>query len=165
MTEPGLTVLVAARDEAPRIGRTVAALREAFPEAEIVVADDGSRDGTASVASDAGARVVSLPRRGKGQALALAERECREGPLLLCDADLVGDLRPLVENDADLAVARFARRAGGGLGLAKGGGPQPDRAPGWAPASRSRCPGSARSPLGRAPRCSRSLRASASRRG
>ena len=120
MTEPGLTVLVAARDEAPRIARTVAALREAFPEAEIVVADDGSRDGTASVASDAGARVVSLPRRGKGQALALAERECREGPLLLCDADLVGDLRPLVEDDADLAVARFARRAGGGLGLAKG---------------------------------------------
>ena len=119
MTEPGLTVLVAARDEAPRIGRTVASLREAFPEAEIVVADDGSRDETASVASDAGARVVSLPRRGKGQALALAERECREGPLLLCDADLVGDLRPLVEDDADLAVARFARRAGGGLGLAK----------------------------------------------
>ena len=119
MTEPGPTVLVAARDEAPRIGRTVAALREAFPEAEIVVADDGSRDETASVASDAGARVVSLPRRGKGQALALAERECREGPLLLCDADLVGDLRPLVEDDADLAVARFARRDGGGLGLAK----------------------------------------------
>ena len=119
MTEPGLTVLVAARDEAPRIARTVAALRGAFPEAEIVVADDGSRDGTASVASDAGARVVPLARRGKGQALALAERECREGPLLLCDADLVGDLRPLVEDDADLAVARFARRAGGGLGLAK----------------------------------------------
>ena len=119
MTEPGLTVLVAARDEAPRIARTVAVLREAFPEAEIVVADDGSRDETASVAADAGARVVSLPRRGKGQALALAERACREGPLLLCDADLVGDLRPLVEDDADLAVARFARRAGGGLGLAK----------------------------------------------
>jgi len=93
VTEPGLTVLVAARDEEHRIGRTVAALREAFPEADVVVADDGSRDGTASVAADAGARVVSLPHRGKGQALTLAERECREGPLLLCDADLLGDLR------------------------------------------------------------------------
>jgi hypothetical protein len=120
VTEPGLTVLVAARDEEQRIGRTVAALRGAFPGAEIVVADDGSHDRTASVASDAGARVVSLSRRGKGQALTLAERECREGRLLLCDADLVGDLRPLVETDADLAVARFARRTGGGLGLAKG---------------------------------------------
>jgi hypothetical protein len=120
VTEPGLTVLVAARDEEQRIGRTVAALREALPEAEIVVADDGSRDRTATVASEAGARVVTLPRRGKGQALTLAERECRPGALLLCDADLAGDLRPLVETGADLAVARFARRAGGGLGLAKG---------------------------------------------
>jgi hypothetical protein len=113
-------VLVAARDEERRIGRTVTALREQFPAAEIVVADDGSRDRTASVAGDAGARVVSLPRRGKGQALTLAERECGEGSLVLCDADLVGDLRRLVGTGADLAVARFERRAGGGLGLAKG---------------------------------------------
>jgi hypothetical protein len=120
VTERGLTVLVAARDEEERIGRTVAALREAFPEAEVVVADDGSRDRTAAAASDAGARVVSLPRRGKGQALTLAERACREGPLLLCDADLAGDLRPLAAAEADVAIARFAWRAGGGLGLAKG---------------------------------------------
>ena len=120
MSEPGLTVLVAARDEVTRIGRTVTVLREAFPEAEIVVADDGSRDATASAAVAAGARVVRLSRRGKGQALTLAERECRTGPLLLCDADLDGDLRPLVDADADVAVARFARKVGGGLGLAKG---------------------------------------------
>ena len=120
MTEPGLTVLVAARDEEERIGRTVEGLREAFPGAEVVVADDGSCDRTAAAASDAGARVVSLPRRGKGQALTLAERSCREGLLLLCDADLAGDLRPLVAAEADVAIARFARRVGGGLGLAKG---------------------------------------------
>jgi hypothetical protein len=120
VSEPRLTVLVAARDEVTRIGQTVTVLREAFPEAEIVVADDGSRDATASAAVAAGARVVRLPRRGKGQALTLAERECRTGPLLLCDADLDGDLRPLVDADADVAVARFARKVGGGLGLAKG---------------------------------------------
>ena len=111
-----LTVLVAARDEEARIGDAVATLRAAFPEAEVVVADDGSRDATAAVADAAGARVVRLPRRGKGQALTLAERECRAGPLLLCDADLRGDLTPLVQEDADLAVASFARRTGGGLG-------------------------------------------------
>jgi Glycosyl transferase family 2 len=114
-----LTVLVAARDEEDRIGDTVAALREAFPDAEIVVADDGSRDGTAARAEEAGARVVVLPRRGKGQALTLAERECGYGPLLLCDADLRGDLRPLVDAGADVAVAAFARRVAGGLGIAK----------------------------------------------
>jgi hypothetical protein len=97
----------------------VGRLREAFPEAVVVVADDGSRDGTASIAERAGARVVRLPRRVKGQALTLAERDCPPGPLLLCDADVEGDLRPLVESGAELAIARFTRRVGGGLGLAK----------------------------------------------
>ena len=115
----GLTVLVAARDEEDRIGPAVGRLREAFPEAVVVVADDGSRDGTASIAERAGARVVRLPRRGKGQALTLAERDCPPGPLLLCDADVEGDLSPLVESGAELAIARFTQRVGGGLGLAK----------------------------------------------
>ena len=114
-----LTVLVAARDEERSIGATVAALRSAFPEAEVLVADDGSRDGTADAAERAGARVVRLPRLGKGQALTLAEREAGPGPLLLCDADLEGDLGPLVEDGADLAVAAFRERQGGGLGIAK----------------------------------------------
>ena len=54
----------------------------------------------------------ALPRRGKGQALTLAERACAAGPLLLCDADLAGDLRPLVEAGGDVAIAAFARRVG-----------------------------------------------------
>ena len=114
-----LTVLVAARDEERLIEATVRALRAAFPEAEVVVADDGSCDGTAAVAEGAGARVVQLPRLGKGQALALAEREAEPGPLLLCDADLEGDLKPLLEVDADLTIAAFAERQGGGFGIAK----------------------------------------------
>ena len=114
-----LTILVAARDEEGSIGRTVSALRAAFPEAEVLVADDGSRDDTAAEAEEAGARVLRLPRLGKGQALAMAEREARPGPLLLCDADLEGDLAPLLQADADLAVAAFRERQGGGFGIAK----------------------------------------------
>jgi hypothetical protein len=63
--------------------------------------------------------VARLPRLGKGQALALAEREAEPGPLLLCDADLEGDLAPLREAGADLAVAAFTERQGGGFGIAK----------------------------------------------
>jgi hypothetical protein len=118
--EGRLTVLLAARDEERLIGATVEALRTAFPDAEIVVADDGSQDGTADHASAAGARVVRLARRGKGQALTLAEREVPPGPLLLCDADVSGDLRPLLGSGADLTVAAFTRRERGGFGLAKG---------------------------------------------
>jgi glycosyltransferase involved in cell wall biosynthesis len=73
----------------------VAALRRAFPDAEVLVADDGSRDGTAEAAERAGAHVVRLPRLGKGQALTLVERDAPPGSLLLCDADLAGDLAPL----------------------------------------------------------------------
>jgi hypothetical protein len=39
--------------------------------------------------------------------------------LLLCDADLRGSLRPLEESEADLVVAAFTRRSGGGFGIAK----------------------------------------------
>src|SRR5581483_871514 len=44
----------------------------------------------------------------------------RPGRILLCDADLRGDLRPLVDSAADVAVAAFAVRHGGGFGIAKG---------------------------------------------
>jgi hypothetical protein len=115
-----LTVLVAARDEEGSIGDTVRALRAALPEADVLVADDGSRDETAAAAEQAGARVTRLPRLGKGQALSLAEREAGPGPLLLCDADLEGDLTPLVEAGSDLAIAAFTERQGGGFGIAKG---------------------------------------------
>jgi glucosyl-3-phosphoglycerate synthase len=114
-----VVILVAARDEEERIGRTVERLRAAFPEAEVLVADDGSRDGTAAAAERGGARVLRLPRRGKGQALTLAEREAPRGQLLVCDADLDGDLTALTDADADLAIAVFAERQGGGFGIAK----------------------------------------------
>ena len=131
MDASAIAVVIAARDEADRIGETVRAVGEAFPGAAVVVADDGSRDATAQVARDAGADVVRLARSaGKGGAATLAaEHALAGGPeiVLLCDADLAGSaarLRPLVDavqaGDADLAVAVFARRVGGGFGIAVG---------------------------------------------
>jgi hypothetical protein len=114
-----LTILVAARDEESVIARTVEELRREFPEAEVIVADDGSRDRTADVAEAAGAISLRLPRRGKGQALSAAERAAPPGRLLLCDADLSGDLTRLAGADGDVAVAAFAERIGGGFGIAK----------------------------------------------
>ena len=114
-----LTVLIAARNEEDRIEETVAALRKDFPEAEILVVDGRSEDGTASRAESAGAVVIRVERLGKGEALSAGERLAPPGRLLLCDADLRGTLRPLVESEADLAVAAFRRRVGGGFGIAK----------------------------------------------
>jgi Glycosyl transferase family 2 len=115
----GLTVLVAARDEEERIGATVRTLRDRFPDALVLVADDGSRDGTAREAEAAGATVLRFARRGKGQSLSSAERRAPAGPVLLVDADLEGDPAPLLDGGAELTIAAFAERAGGGFGIAK----------------------------------------------
>jgi hypothetical protein len=114
-----LTVLVAARNEEERIGETIEALRRDFPAAEVIVVDGRSRDGTVARAEEAGARVIGLDRAGKGEALSAGERAAGPGALLLCDADLRGSLAPLAEAEADLAVAAFRRRVGGGFGVAK----------------------------------------------
>ena len=115
-----MTILVAARDEEEAIARTVASLRAQFPAAEVIVADDGSRDATAARAEAAGATVLRLRRLGKGQALSAAERAAPPGSLLLVDADLQGDLTSLLTDAAHgLRIARFAQREGGGIGLAK----------------------------------------------
>lgn len=110
---------MAARNEEDRIEGAVATLREAFAGAAVIVADDGSRDRTADRAERAGAKLVRLGRRGKGEALSAAEREAPPGALIVCDADVVGDLRPLAETRADLAVARFRIRQRGGFGVVK----------------------------------------------
>ena len=131
MDAPAIAVVIAARDEADRIGATVRAVREAFPGATVVVGDDGSADATAAVAQDAGADVVRLSQSaGKGGAATLAAEHALAGApdiVLLCDADLAasaGRLRPLVDaiarDEADLAVAVFARKVGGGFGVAVG---------------------------------------------
>jgi len=116
---PRHSILIAARDEEDVIARAVAQARRTFPEATIVVADDGSRDATARRARDAGALVVSVPRLGKGEALNAAERAAPPGSLLLCDADVEGDLAPLAQASRDLAIGVFRVRVGGGFGVAK----------------------------------------------
>jgi glycosyltransferase involved in cell wall biosynthesis len=128
-----LAAIVAARNEADRVGETVAALRSVFPEAALWVADDASTDGTAEVAMAAGAQVVSRGRQhGKGANVSAAAEAALSadpapGLVLLCDGDLAGSaaaLAALVEavgrGECDVAVAAFSRRVGGGFGLALG---------------------------------------------
>jgi glycosyltransferase involved in cell wall biosynthesis len=131
--EPAMAAIVAARNEAERIGATLGALRGAFPEAALWVADDASTDGTAEVAMTAGAQVVSRGRpHGKGANVAAAVEAALGAELppelvLLCDGDL-GDsaarLGPLLDavaaGECDLAVAAFSRPLGGGFGIALG---------------------------------------------
>jgi glycosyltransferase involved in cell wall biosynthesis len=54
-------VVIPAYNEAARLGRVLAGVRAAVPDASVLVVDDGSTDDTTAVARAAGARVVRLP--------------------------------------------------------------------------------------------------------
>ncbi|MEU9836019.1 glycosyltransferase [Streptosporangium sp. NPDC048047] len=146
----GTAVIIPAKDEADRIGATVAAAT-ALPGVDlVVVVDDGSADRTGRVAKAAGARVVRHSRnRGKAAAMESGAEAVRlfdgESPrnLLFLDADLGETARtaaPLIEpvasGEADMTIAVFVTRVKlGGHGfvvrLAREG---IERATGWTPA-------------------------------
>src|SRR4051794_8499358 len=96
-------VIVSARDEADRLPATLAAIRDAFPGARVLVADDGSADATAAVARAADAELVSQPKPiGKGGATTAAaqrvlDRTTAPDPplVVLCDGDLGASARHL----------------------------------------------------------------------
>jgi glycosyltransferase involved in cell wall biosynthesis len=131
--------LVPARDEAERVGATVRALRDLPGVTEVLVVSDGSTDATAASALEAGAHCLDLPRNlGKGGAVnaglaalmgRVAERLSPEpAALLLADADLAETagrlgrlLDPVLDGDADLAIADLpAQQGAGGFGVAMG---------------------------------------------
>ena len=131
---PARVVIVTAKDEADRIGETVRAARDGFPGARVVVVDGGSADDTARLAAEAGADLLRAGEHGgKGHSMTVAARRALEDEgapdrvHVFCDGDLgpsAGRLAPLAEavesGRCDLAVAAFARKQGGGLGIAVG---------------------------------------------
>jgi glycosyltransferase involved in cell wall biosynthesis len=123
-----VVAIVPARDESGRAGATVAALRRIPEVDEVVLVDDGSRDGTGSEALAAGATVLRVPGgAGKGRALEGALRRLPAADVwLLADADLAGTaarldavLAPVLAGEADLAIATFPPGQGGGFGIVK----------------------------------------------
>ncbi len=117
-----LRIVIPAKDEEASIGTVIERTKEACPNAEIVVVDDGSRDRTADIARQKGVIVISNPTNyGYGKALKIGFMYNSGRPinyLGFLDADNtyppedISELYNLCKkNDIDIAVgSRFEGR-------------------------------------------------------
>lgn len=102
---PSLSVVIPTLNEAEGIAATIARVRTALPDAEIVVADGGSADGTVAIAQSAGARSLAAPR-GRGSQLAAGAAAAGGELLLFLHADTI-----LPEKAGAVLAQAFARPA------------------------------------------------------
>src|SRR6266566_8108168 len=90
-----VSVVIPCLNEASTIERCVRSALEVLDEnhipGEVVVVDNGSTDGSAELAREAGARVVSEPRRGYGSAYLAGFNAARGERIVMSDADLTYD--------------------------------------------------------------------------
>jgi glycosyltransferase involved in cell wall biosynthesis len=113
--EASCAILIPAFNEASSIS-TVIRTAAAAQLGPVLVVDDGSVDGTAGVASRAGAQVLRLPRNtGKGGAVFAGAGRLTSDVIILIDADLTGltpeHLRalalPVMRDEADMCRGVF----------------------------------------------------------
>ncbi len=91
-----LSIVIPAKNEGGTIADVVASARSEYPEAEIIVVDDGSTDATADLAEAAGASVIRHPESlGNGAAVKSGARAATGEILALMDGDGQHDPREL----------------------------------------------------------------------
>jgi glycosyltransferase involved in cell wall biosynthesis len=90
-----VSVVIPCLDEAENIEACVLKARAALEDnaivGEVVVADNGSQDGSPELAAAAGARVIHEPRRGYGSAYMAGFAAARGQYIVMADADLTYD--------------------------------------------------------------------------
>lgn len=125
--DPKVLVVIPAWNEAEVLGATISEVRGCHPGLDILVVDDGSGDGTADVAGEAGAMVARLPfNLGVGGAMRTGYRYAlREGYDVVVQIDADGQHDPsylpdLVHALSEADVVIGARFAGEGTYAARG---------------------------------------------
>ena len=111
---PLVSVVIPCLNESASIERCVQTALEAVERTgltgEVVVADNGSDDGSAELAANAGGRVVHEPRKGYGSAYLAGFEAARGKYIVMADADLTYDFNEiprfvaLLEDGAELVM-------------------------------------------------------------
>lgn len=91
-----LSIIIPAKNEAASIAAVVSTARAEYPDAEIIVVDDGSDDNTGNLAKEAGAEVLRHPESlGNGASVKSGARAARGEILAFMDGDGQHDARDL----------------------------------------------------------------------
>jgi glycosyltransferase involved in cell wall biosynthesis len=117
-------MILPAKNEAAGLARVLPDLRARFPDAEIIVVDDGSSDGTPAICESSGARVISHRySQGNGAAIKTGARAATGDVLVFMDADSQhrpGDVQRLLDAlDEGYDMAVGSRDVGGQASLAR----------------------------------------------
>lgn len=122
MNKPLLSIVIPAKNEQHGLASILPAIKKLYPEAEILVVDDGSTDATPEVAEALGAQVLRQPySKGNGAAVKAGARAAKGETLVFMDAD--GQHQPedipallnQLENGYDMVVG--ARSNGSQAGI------------------------------------------------
>ena len=116
MDKTEVSIIIPAYNEAQTIGKVISDIRALRPDFEIIVIDDGSSDGTGTVASDEGAMVYKHPYNiGNGAAIKSGIRIASGQIMVFMDADGQHDpedIKKLIEHIPEFDMVVGARPKG-----------------------------------------------------
>lgn len=120
-----ISIVLPAKNESKAIGNTIDSVVKQYPDAEIIVVNDGSSDDTSFIAQKAGAKIINHPySKGNGAAIKTGARAANGDVIVFMDADGqhsaldIPKLLILIDQGHDMVVGARQRGSQASIGRA-----------------------------------------------